>query len=331
MKKYRRSFRGIFSFLFVAALVVGSSFVAAAARAEDSDATAQGTALDFENYAPDVDPELELRDYHIHLRGGMTAEMARLRADLTGVKSGVLENNGREWPLSTNEKLDEFIVGVEKFNKSVPKEERLKIGVQVNDRDWYEAIAPKVYARLDYVLADTMIMGKRPDGSDERLWLLPKDYDVDKDAWFERYYDHCLTVVSEPIDILANVTWLPDFIAADYDRLWTRERMAILIQAAIDGGIALEIQAESDFPKPQFIELALQMGAKFSFGSNNFDPKLKNTDAWKRNFERFHFAKDQLWRDYRYDGKAPRRERPASKRIIDREEIVDRLKAKGVL
>ena len=291
----------------------------------------QGNAQAFADYAPKIDPALELRDYHIHLRGGMTAPMAHERTKITGVKSGVLENNGREWPIHTNEQLDQLVSSVEEYNATLPEDERLKIGVQVNDRDWYKVIDPAVYARLDYVLADTMIMGKREDGSDQRLWQLPKDYDVDQDEWFERYYQHCLTVVSEPIDILANVTWLPDFIAERYDELWTRERMAVLIQAAIDGGVALEIQAESSFPKPQFVELALEMGAKFSFGSNNFDPKLKNTDSWKRNFERFHFSKDQLWRDYRYDGTAPKRVKPAEKREIDYAATVEKLREKGIL
>ncbi|MBQ9874849.1 MAG: hypothetical protein IJM30_10325 [Thermoguttaceae bacterium] len=252
----------------------------------------------FDEYAPWLDSALDLRDYHIHIRGGMTPEMAVERARKTGVKSGVLENVGREWPLSTNEILDKFVADVERVNATLPEEDRLKIGIQVNDRDWFKVIDPKIYRRLDYVLADTMIMGVRPDGSAERLWQLPKDYDVDQDEWFERYFNHCMTVVNEPIDILANVTYLPEFIADRYDELWTNERMTALIQAAIDNGVALEIQAESEFPKPKFVKLALEMGAKFSFGSNNFDPRLKDTSAWKRNIETFELKKDNLWRDF---------------------------------
>ena len=260
----------------------------------------QESARTFEEYAPWLSKSLDLRDYHIHLRGGMTAEAAVERARKTGVKSGVLENVGREWPLSTNEILDEFISGVEKVNATLPRDEKLKIGIQVNDRDWYRVIDPKIYRRLDYVLADTMIMGVRPDGSAERLWLLPDDYDVDQDEWFERYFQHCMTVVNEPIDILANVTYLPKFIEARYDELWTQERMRTLIQAAIDNDVALEIQAESAFPKPQFVKLALEMGAKFSFGSNNFDAKLKDTSAWRRNIDQFNLTNENLWFDYRY-------------------------------
>ena len=33
------------------------------------------------------------------LRGGMTAEMAAAREKASGIRSGVLENHGREWPL----------------------------------------------------------------------------------------------------------------------------------------------------------------------------------------------------------------------------------------
>ena len=45
------------------------------------------------------------------------------------------------------------------------------------------------------------------------------------------------------------------------------------------------------------MKLALEMDAKFSFGSNNFDAKLKNADAWKRNIELFKLTKENLWRD----------------------------------
>ena len=240
-------------------------------------------------------------DYHIHLRGGMTAQKAVERARKTGLKSGVLENHGRDWPLSTNEILDKFVADIEKYNATLPEAERVKIGIQVNDRDWFKVIDPKIYRRLDYVLADTMIMGVGADGKPQKLWLLPKDYQTDEDKWFETYFQHCMTVVNEPVDILANVTYLPEFIANRYDELWTEERMRALIQAAIDNDVALEVQAESAFPKPRFVELALEMGAKLSFGSNNFDDVLKDGSAWKAAIERFEIKNENLWRDGRWE------------------------------
>ncbi len=293
----------LLKYSIVLSFVASTAFISSYALAQTSSDNPQEALRSFDEYAPWLDSSLDICDYHIHLRGGMTAEMAAERAKKTGVKSGVLENTGREWPMPDNATLDAFVSKVEAVNATLPEEERLYIGIQVNDRDWYKKIDPKIYRRLDFVLADTMIMGKRPDGSDERLWQLPKDYDVDQNEWFERYYQHCMTVVSEPIDILANVTYLPDFIADRYDELWTTERMKALIQAAVDNGVALEIQAESKFPNEKFINLAKEMGAKFSFGSNNFDAKMKDLDAWKQKIEKCNIGKEYLWRNFRYENK----------------------------
>ena len=56
--------------------------------------------------------------------------------------------------------------------------------------------------------------------------------------------------------------------------------MRQVIAKAVAKGVALEIQAGSDFPKPAFLKLAKSMGAKFSFGSNNFDDKTKDLTRW---------------------------------------------------
>ena len=90
----------------------------------------------------------------------------------------------------------------------------------------------------------------------------------------------CLSILSEPISILANPTYLPVELASDYDRLWTEERMRRVISKAVARGIALEIQAESPYPRPKFLRLAKQMGAKFSFGTNNFDDRPKDLTHW---------------------------------------------------
>ena len=255
---------------------------------------------DFGNYAswfaPFTAQGISLTDWHIHYRGGMTPEKAVLRAQRTGIKSGILENHGRDWPICDNQKLARFIDLVEKTNAKIPDpSKKLKIGIQVNDRDWYKKIDMKLYRRLDYVLADTMIMDTDAQGKPQKLWLLPKDHQVDPEVWMKRYMEHNLQILEEPIDILANVTYLPKFVEDRYDELWTEARMKAIIQKAIDHGIALEIQAQSDFPKPKFIKLALQMGAKLSFGSNNFDDKMKSTETWKNAFEKFSLKNNQIW------------------------------------
>jgi hypothetical protein len=219
---------------------------------------------------------LALTDYHIHIRGGMTLEKAALRQEHSGINSAVLENFGREWPLSDNAKLKDFI---DAHSRPLPNGQRLPVGIQVNDRDWFTQIDPAQFKRLDFILADTMILGVTAEGKPRRLWL-PDVTIADPEAWMLAYLAHNLRVLDEPISILANPTYLPPCIAHLHDQLWTEARMRQVIAKAVANGVALEIQAGSDFPKPAFLKLAKSMGARFAFGSNNFDDKAKDLARW---------------------------------------------------
>ncbi len=236
------------------------------------DATDEGDSSYIPDPAPDFARQIDefgsrnvpVIDYHIHLRGGMTVEKAVISQAKTGVQSGVLENAGADWPLSNDEKIREFIAAAE----TLP----VYIGLQVNDRDWFKAIAPELIARLDYVLADTMIMNDE-NGKPQKLWLEDQYEIADVDAWLDRYFAHCMTVVNEPVTILANPTWLPPRVADRYDAFWNDERMTQLIDAAVRNKVAFEIQAGSAFPNDKFIELAKSKGAKFTIGRNNHNDK----------------------------------------------------------
>jgi hypothetical protein len=234
---------------------------------------------------------LTLIDYHIHLRGGMTLEKAALRQDQSGIKSAVLENFGREWPLADNARLKGFI---DANSQVLPNGQCLPIGIQVNDRDWFTQIDPALRRRLDFILADTMIMGVTPEGRPRRLWL-PDVTIADPAAWMVEYLAHNLRILDEPISILANPTYLPPCIASHYDQLWTEQRMRQIIAKAVAKGVGLEIQAGSDFPKPAFLKLARDMGAKFSFGSNNFDDKTKDLSRWFQAIALLDLKPVDLW------------------------------------
>ena len=219
---------------------------------------------------------LNLTDYHIHIRGGMTPEKAAQRQEASGIRSAVLENFGREWPLSNNVALASFI---DACSLARANGQRLPVGIQINDRDWFMQIDPAVLKRLDYVLADTMIMGVTADGKPRRLWKPDVTID-DPEAWMKEYFAHNLRILDEPISILANPTYLPPCISNRYDQLWTEPRMRQVIAKAVAKGVALEVQAGSAYPKPAFLKLAKSMGAKFSFGTNNFDDKAKDLSRW---------------------------------------------------
>jgi len=234
---------------------------------------------------------LVLVDHHVHIRGGMTPEKAALRQERCGIRSSALENFGREWPLSDNAKLRAFI---DDAAQARADGHPLLIGIQVNDRDWFTQIDPALLKRLDYILADTMIMGVTAEGKPQRLWLKEVTID-DPEAWMDTYLAHNLRILDEPVSILANPTYLPACIADRYDELWTETRMRKVIAKAIEKGVALEIQAESAFPKPAFLQLAKSMGATFSFGSNNFTDQTKDLARWFEAIDRLDLQPKDLW------------------------------------
>jgi hypothetical protein len=211
-------------------------------------------------------------DYHVHIRGGMTPELAVEREKAWIVRSSAMDNHGREWDTKNDSQLLKFA------EKAKSASGRMPVGIQVNDRDWFRQISPSTREKFDFILADTMIMGKRADGRDNRLWQ-PQTID-DPEKWMKEYFAHNMRILDEPISILANPTYLPMELADRYDSLWTDERMRKLIAKAVKKGVALEIQAGSPYPRPRFLLMAKQMGAKFSFGTNNFDSKPKDLSRW---------------------------------------------------
>lgn len=230
-----------------------------------------------------------ITDYHIHIRGGMTPALAAQRELNSGIHSSAMENHGREWEIYDNAKLRQF---AENARTVSVNGHTLPVGIQVNDRDWFIQIDQETRNAFDYILADTMIMGKLPSGRDNRLWL---DQSIPAPAqWMEQYIKHNLQILGEPITILANPTYLPKEIAHLYDELWTKERMMLIIDKAVANNIALEIQAGSLFPRPNFLKLAKDAGAKFSFGTNNFDPAPKDLSKWLETIQWLNLTADNI-------------------------------------
>lgn len=203
-------------------------------------------------------------DYHVHLRGGMTVQKAVDRQAVTGINLGVLRNIGAGWPIETDTQLRAFLAET--------ADHPVFVGLQVNDRDWHTKHDTALLKQLDFVLADTMIMPMPDDDGPMVKLFKPDTYTIDDpEAWMPRYVKHNLRVLAEPCTILANPTYLPPSVAHLYDQLWTDERMQRVIRAAIANNVALEINATSGYPHARFIRHARKMGAKFTFGSNNFD------------------------------------------------------------
>jgi histidinol phosphatase-like PHP family hydrolase len=120
------------------------------------------------------------------------------------------------------------------------------------------------------------------NGQRVKLWDKGVEKLVDMsnhDAFMDRFVDWHVEIMStEPFDILANTSWLPDPLVGEYDRLWTERRIQKVLDAAVKYGVAIEISASYKLPKLTFLKQAKAAGVKFSFGSNGRYPNMGKLD-----------------------------------------------------
>ncbi|MGE5609993.1 MAG: twin-arginine translocation signal domain-containing protein [Bacillota bacterium] len=214
-----------------------------------------------------------LIDLHVHLDNSSIDQVLPLSKE-RGVKFGIVEHAGtkeNKYPvvLSNDEELKGQIKMLE--GKGVYK------GVQTEWNDWMKCFSKEALAQLDYILTDTMTFpgknGQRvklwEDGVEDRVEM------ANRQAFMDRYVEwHLEIITKQPIDLLANVSWLPAPLANEYDTFWTEKRIQKVIDAAIKYQVALEISSSYELPKLRFLKMAKEAGIKFTFGSNGRYPKM---------------------------------------------------------
>jgi histidinol phosphatase-like PHP family hydrolase len=203
--------------------------------------------------------DFPLVDYHVHVEGGTTIEHVLQLARQRGVRVGIAEHGGVGEGMKTDEDMRHYFARW--AGQPVYR------GMQGGELTWPKMFSKEMIAQLDYVLSDALIFPEK-DGRLVELWT-PAAVITDAQDFMERYVAFNLQVMDvEPIDILANATFLPDDIVHDYGTLWTEARMEKVIETARRHTIAIEISGLYKIPSKKFILKAKAAGIKFSFGSN---------------------------------------------------------------
>lgn len=221
--------------------------------------------------------DLPRLDLHVHLDNSSIDKVLEISRERE-VKFGIVEHAGtkeNKYPvvLSNDEELGRYLAMLD--GKPVYR------GVQTEWTDWAGCFSRQMLARLDYILTDAMTFPGR-DGQRVKLW--EKDVEsrvemADKRAFMDRYVDWYVAIIEQqPIDVLANVSWLPAPLAADYDTYWTEARVRRVASAAVKHGVALEISSGYQLPKRRFLEIAKAAGVKFCFGTNGRYPNMGKLD-----------------------------------------------------
>lgn len=210
--------------------------------------------------------EFPLIDFHGHLKGGLTMDQACQHARDNGYNYGIAANCGLKFPVTSDSTLNAYLDGIS--NEPVFKV------MQCEGREWVTLFTPAAVARFDYIFTDAMTWTDNK-GRRLRLWMPDETFVDDEQQFMDMLVGKIEAVMAnEPVDIYVNPTFLPVKIAADYDRLWTPERIDRVINVLKNNDVALEINARYKIPSMVFLKRAKEAGLKFTFGTNN----TTNTD-----------------------------------------------------
>lgn len=202
-------------------------------------------------------------DFHVHLKGGLTFEQVMEKSRKTGVYCGISPNCGIGFEIDTNEKLDQYYAD----SKDLP----IFLAMQAEGREWVNIFKKESIAKYDYVFTDAMTF-TNDNGKRMRLWINEEVEVGDPQKFMDMYVNRIIEVLdNEKVDIYVNPTFLPEEIEAQYDALWTKERMGKVVAALVKNKIALEINDRYKIPNASMIKMAKEKGVKFAFGTNNID------------------------------------------------------------
>ena len=180
------------------------------------------------------------------------------------IQYGILFSGGLGFTTHSDKQVDSLII----LMKNYPM---FYVGIQAEGREWVKMFSRGALSKLDYLATDAMTFTDEK-GRRNRIYLKNETWLDDENKFMDYYVRIIVGILNEePIDIYVNPTYLPEIIAARYDKLWTDKRMDEVISAAKINGIAIEINNRYMIPSAKFINKAKAAGIKFTVGTNNRD------------------------------------------------------------
>ena len=231
-------------------------------------------------------------DYHVHLKGGLTKEMAHAMSMNYGINYGVAPNAGEGGVgrmLANDQEVYEYYEEV----KPLP----FLCGVQGEGRKWTATFSQEALGTFDYLFTDAMTIMDHKNRNSRIYRAEEVHYDgVTKEQYMEQIVDQTVKILTnEPADIFANPTYIPEDMQADYDQYWTDERINRVLDVMKGHSIALEINPRYMIPSLKIIRMAKERGLKFVFGTNNVDANFGKLEYCIEAIKECDITIDDLW------------------------------------
>lgn len=231
-------------------------------------------------------------DYHVHLKGGLTKEMAHAMSMNYGINYGVAPNAGEGGVgrmLANDQEVYEYYEEV----KPLP----FLCGVQGEGRKWTATFSQEALGTFDYLFTDAMTIMDHKNRNSRIYRAEEVHYDgVTKEEYMEQIVDQTVKILTnEPADIFANPTYIPEDMQADYDQYWTDERINRVLDVMKEHSIALEINPRYMIPSLKIIRMAKERGLKFVFGTNNVDANFGKLEYCMEAIKECGITVEDLW------------------------------------
>ena len=204
-------------------------------------------------------------DYHVHLKGGLTKEVAAMQSRLTGINYTVAPNCGIGFPVTNDDEIVAYI--------DTMRSQPFILAMQAEGREWLTTFSQEARDKFDYVFTDALTFTDNKNRR-TRLWIKEETWIEDEQKYMDLIVDKICGVLQEPMDIYVNPCYLPDQMSNRYDEFWTEERMNKFVDALAKSGKALEINELYNIPNKAIIMKAKASGVKFTFGTNNVVPEV---------------------------------------------------------
>ena len=230
-------------------------------------------------------------DYHVHLKGGLTRDLALAKSWAYGINYGVAPNIG-EGGFGEMYRTDDTALAY--LNALRPYS--FLCAAQGEGRRWALNFKPATFAAFDYIFTDAMTIVDR----NRPLRIYRADEfllnDRTNEQWMDFLVDQIVAILdNEPADIYANATYLPESMQPDYEAYWTDARVNRVLDVLAKNKIALEISARYRIPSARIIKMAKARGLKFTFGTNNGSADFGRLEYALDMIEACGLTADDLW------------------------------------
>lgn len=226
-------------------------------------------------------------DYHVHLKGGLTKEVAAKQSRKIGINYAIAPNCGIGFPITN----DEQIIAYLKEMRTQP----FILAMQAEGREWLTTFSPEARAEFDYVFTDALTF-KDNKGRRTRLWIPEETWIDNEEQYMDMIVDRICSVLQEPVDVYVNPCFLPAPMDKRFDEFWTEARMNKFIDALAKSGKALEINELYNIPNKAILMKAKAAGVKFTFGSNNVTPNVSDLSYSIRMMKECGLTADDMYK-----------------------------------